>query len=74
MRRNSPPTAWLEAVAAATRGIRQGGPERRREPQEVKYGHAGHGGDQNPCAIADIKRDECVGRRMDMRLIAVDDL
>jgi len=55
--------------------IRQGGPDRRREPKEVEDHHAAeHRSDQDPCAIAVIERDQCVGRRADLRLIAVDDV
>ena len=55
--------------------IRQGGPDRRREPHEVEDRQAGkHRSDQNPRAIAAVERGECVGRRADLRLIAVDDV
>ena len=56
-------------------GVRQGGPERRCEPHEVEDRHAGdHRGDQDPRAIALVERDQCVGRRADLRLIAVDEV
>ena len=55
--------------------IRQGGPERRSEPQEVEDRQAEeHRSDQGMRAIAVVERGECVGRRADVRLVAVDDV
>src|SRR5213595_3739811 len=55
--------------------IRQGGPERRREPHEVEDIQAGERrSDQDPRAMAAVERRECVGRCADLRLIAVDDV
>src|SRR6266850_240773 len=55
--------------------IRQGGPERPREPQEIEDSQAvKHGRDQNPHAIAVIEGCQCVGRCADLRLMAVDDV
>ena len=55
--------------------IRQGGPERRREPQEVEDPEPGeHRSDQDPRAVAAVERGECVGRRADVRLRAVDNV
>jgi hypothetical protein len=55
--------------------IRQGGPERAREPHEVEDSQAvKHGRDQNPHAIAAVEGCQCVGRCADLRLMAVDDV
>ena len=41
--------------------IRQGGPERRREPHEIENSQAvKHGRDQNPHAIAVVEGSQCV--------------
>ena len=53
--------------------IGQGCPERRCEPQEVEEVEASERrGEQDPRAITVVERDECFGRRADLRLIAVD--
>jgi hypothetical protein len=55
--------------------IRQGGPERHSEPEEVEDRHAGdHRSGKDPRAIAAVERGECGGQRADVRLRAVDDV
>src|SRR6266853_3322563 len=55
--------------------IRQGGPERPREPHEIEDSQAvKHGRDQNPHAVAVVEGCQCVGRCADLRLMAVDDV
>ena len=74
-RRNSAPNAALAAVAAApqpscpasARVVLSAAVNHRRlrrlRPEK-------HRGDQDPRAIAVVERDECVGRRADLRLMS----
>src|SRR6266403_1271252 len=55
--------------------IRQGRPERPREPHDIEDSQTvKHGRDQNPHAIAVVEGCQCVGRCADLRLMAVDDV
>jgi hypothetical protein len=56
-------------------GIRQGGPECRREPHQVEDREATeHHSDQDSRAFTVVERDECVRRCADLRLMAVDEI